>query len=373
MKTFQEEEPMSSFEPTEEQAMLIDAVRRYSSNDLRPAAHDAEEEREFAFDLLEKGWELGILQASIPEEYGGFGDHSAVTGVLAAEELGWGDVAGGLAVMAPAAYVIPILLGGTEEQKKTLINPVIEAEWKPYVAAFSEPQFDFYAGEMTTTAQLEGESYVLNGEKVRVPFADQAESFLVYANLDGKTQAFIVPPDAEGLQVGEREALLGIQALPTYPVRFENVTVPVEARLGGEEGFDPELTFASSNVAAAALGVGLSRGAYEYARDYAKEREAFGGPIAQKQSIAFMLAEMAIEIEAIRLIVWEAAWKLDEGQEDAAHAAYVALTGASDMSMMVTDRAVQILGGYGYIREYPVELWMRNGRGIPTFPGLVSV
>ena len=364
---------MSSFEPTEEQAMLIEAVKRFASNDLRPAAHDADEEREFASDLIEKGWELGILQASIPEEYDGFGEHSAVTGVLAAEELGWGDLAGGLAVMAPAAYVIPILLGGTDEQKKFLLTPVIEAEWKPYVAAFSEPRFDFYAGEMTTKAKLEGDRYIINGEKAMVPFADKAESFLVFANLDGKTQAFIVSPDADGLEVGVREALLGIQALPTYRVRFNNVALPLESRVGGEDGFDPGLVIASSNVAIAALAVGLSRGAYEYARDYAKEREAFGSPIAQKQSIAFMLAEMATEIEAIRLLVWEAAWKLDEGKEDAAHAAYIALSGASDMAMMVTDRAVQILGGYGYIREYPVELWMRNGRGIPTFPGLALV
>jgi acyl-CoA dehydrogenase len=364
---------MSSFEPTEEQAMLVDAVKRYATSDLRPAAHDADEERGFAFDLIEKGWELGVLQASIPEEYGGFGEHSAVTGVLAAEELGWGDLAGGLAVMVPAAYVIPILLGGTEEQKKTLIEPVIEAEWKPYVAAFSEPRFDFYAGEMTTTAELDGDGYVINGEKVMVPFADQAESLLVFANLDGETQAFIVPPDSQGLEVGEREALLGIQALPTYRLRFENVSVPLSARVGGEDGFNQDLVIASSNVAIAALAVGLSRGAFEYARDYAKEREAFGGPIAQKQSIAFMLAEMATEIESIRLLVWEAAWKLDEGKEDAAEAAYIALSGATDMAMMVTDRAVQILGGYGYIREYPVELWMRNGRGIPTFPGLALV
>jgi len=283
---------MSSFEPTEEQAMLVEAVKRFATNDLRPAAHDADEEREFASDLVEKGWELGILQASIPEEYGGFGEHSAVTGVLAAEELGWGDVAGGLAIMAPAAYVIPILLGGTDEQKKSLLLPVIEAEWKPYVAAFSEPCFDFYAGEMTTTAKLEGDRYILDGEKAMVPFAEKAESFLIFANLDGKTQAFIVAPDADGLEVGEIEALLGIQALPTYRVHLNNVVLPLESRVGGEEGFDPELVIASSNVAVAALAVGLSRGAYEYARDYAKEREAFGGPIAQKQSIAFTLAEM---------------------------------------------------------------------------------
>ncbi|OGO20771.1 MAG: acyl-CoA dehydrogenase [Chloroflexi bacterium RBG_16_48_8] len=364
---------MYSFEPSEEQAMLIDAVKRFATNDLKPVAHDADEEKELSFDLIEKGWELGVLQASIPEEYGGFGEHSAVTGVLAGEELAYGDLAGAMAVMAPGSYVLPLLLGGTEEQKKALLAPVIEAEWKPYVAAFIESRFDFYPGEMDTTAKPNGDSYILNGEKVMVPFADKAEAFLVFANLDGKTQAFIVPPNAEGIIVGDREGLLGIQALPTYRLKINEVKVPKDARVGVEDGFNPELVIASSNVAVAAMAIGVARAAYEYARDYAKERVAFGGPIAQKQSIAFMLAEMAMEIEAHRLLVWEAAWKLDEGKEDAPHAAFIALSGVSEMTMMVTDRAVQILGGYGYIREYPAELWMRNGRGIPTFPGLAFV
>jgi alkylation response protein AidB-like acyl-CoA dehydrogenase len=364
---------MYSFEPSEEQAMLMDAARRYATNDLRPIALDADEEKELSLDLVEKGWQLGILQASIPEEYGGFGEHSAVTGALAAEELAYGDLAAAMAVMVPGSYALPILLGGTEEQKNALLMPVIEAEWKPYIAALIEPTFDFYPGELETSAKREGDSYILNGEKVMVPFADSAESFLIFANLDGKTQAFIVPPDAEGLEVGDRQGLLGIQAFPTFRLKITEVKVPQDARVGEEDGFDPDVVIASSNVAVAALAVGVARAAYEYSLEYAKEREAFGGPIAQKQSIAFMLAEMAMEVEASRLLVWEAAWKLDKGKEDAAHAAYLALSGASEMTMMVTDRAVQILGGYGYIREYPVELWMRNGRGIPTFPGLAFV
>ncbi|NIM93848.1 MAG: acyl-CoA dehydrogenase [Anaerolineales bacterium] len=364
---------MYSFEPTEEQTMLIDAVKRYATNELRVAAHDADEERELPVDLIEKGWELGVLQASIPEEYGGFGEHSAVTGVLAAEEMGYGDLAGALAVMTPGAYALPILIGGTEDQKNTLLMPVIEAEWKPYVAAVVEPSFNFHPGEMATEATQEKDGYVINGEKIMVPFADNAESFLVFANLEGTTQAFVVPSDAEGFEVGEREEFLGIQALPTFKLTMKDVKVTENARIGGDDGGDIELIIASWNVSIAALAVGVARAAYEYSKDYAKEREAFGGPIAQKQSIAFMLAEMAIEIESIRLLVWEAAWKLDEGKEDAPKAAYLALIGASDMAMMVTDRAVQILGGYGYIREYPTELWMRNGRGIPTFPGLAMV
>ena len=363
---------MYSFKPSEEQSMLVDAVKRFAENDLRPIAHDADEERELPVDVIEKGWELGVLQASVPEQYGGFGERSAVTGVLAGEELSWGELAGAMAIMVPTMYVLPILIGGTEEQKKSLIPPVIEADWKPYVAAFVEPQFHFYAMDMNTTATKEDSEYILQGEKAMVPFADQAESYLIFARLDDQTQAFLVPPETEGLIIGERESLLGIQALPTFKLSLEDVHIPLEARLGGEEGFEIQPVIDAANVATAALAVGVSRAAYEYSRDYAKEREAFGGPIAQKQTIAFMLAEMAIEIESIRLMVWEAAWRIDSGKE-AAKAAYLAFMGASDMAMMVTDRAVQILGGYGYIREYPAERWMRNGRGIPTFAGMAMV
>lgn len=352
--------------------MLIDSVRRFAENELRPMAHDADENRELPAQLVEKGWQLGIVQASIPEQYGGFGERSAVTGVLAAEELAWGDLAAAIAIMTPGLYVLPILLGGTEKQKESLISTAIGSNWKPFVSAIIEPQFDFSPLKMQTTAIRTDQGYTLQGKKVMVPFAEKAESFLVFANLDETLQAFVISPENKGLKIGEREALLGIQALPTFELSLNAVSVPFEARIGGEDGFDAQNIISASNVAIAALGVGLSRAAYEFALDYAKEREAFGGPIAQKQSIAFMLAEMATEIEAIRLMVWEAAWMLDNSK-DAFQAAYLALTGASDMAMMVTDRAVQILGGHGYIRDYPVERWMRNGRGIPNFLGMAIV
>jgi alkylation response protein AidB-like acyl-CoA dehydrogenase len=175
------------------------------------------------------------------------------------------------------------------------------------------------------------------------------------------------------LEVGDRQPLLGVKALPLNQLSLNDVHIPKENRLGGSDGHDFNLILASSRIAIAALGVGLSRAAFEYARDYAKDREVFGVKVAQKQSIAFMLAEMATEIEAIRLLTWEAAWMLDEGKEDASKYAYLAHTGATNMAMMVTDRAVQILGGHGYIREHPVEMWMRSGRGIATFTGLAMI
>lgn len=363
---------MYAFEPDEEQRMLVEAVERYAENDLRPAARDADESGELPQEVIEKGWELGVLQASVPEQYGGFGEHSAVTGVLAAETMAWGDLAGALAVMTPATYALCILLAGTEEQKKSLISPVIDAEWKPSAAAFMEPRFDFNPQAMRTQAVKNGAGYTLTGVKSMVPYADRADKILTYANEDGLTSAFIVDSGAKGVSVGEREKLLGIHALPLYPVEYKEVELGADSKLGGEKGFAAEPVIAGMQVAIAAMAVGLSKAALDYALPYAKEREVWGVPIAQKQSIAFMLAEMAIEIESIRMLVWEAAWLLDAGR-DASKEAYLAFVGASDLAMMVTDRAVQVLGGHGYIREHPVEMWMRNGRGIPIFSGLAIV
>jgi acyl-CoA dehydrogenase len=361
---------MYSFEPTDEQKMLVETVNRYASGVLRKAAHDADENLELPTAVIKKGWELGILQASIPELYGGFGEYSAVTGVLAAEEMSWGDLAGTLAIMTPGLFVLPILLAGSEEQKQAHLPPVIEGDWLPYTAAMVEPDFDFDPNDFKTTARRKENTYILNGQKVFVPFAERAKKMIVYANLDGQAQGFIVPGNATGIKILERQKLLGIHALPVYSISLEDVIVPLENRLGGESGHSMVPILTSSRLAVAAMAVGLSKAALEYSRDYAKDREVFGVKVAQKQAIAFMIAEMATEVEAIRLLTWEAAWMFDKGMPEAEKQAYLAMIGAVDMAMMVTDRAVQILGGHGYIREHPVELWMRNGRGIATFTGL---
>lgn len=361
---------MYSFEPSDEQKLLIETARRYATEDLRKAAHEAEEKKEFPMPLINKGWELGVLHTSIPEAYGGFGERSALNGVLAVEEFAYGDLAGAFAVGTPGLFALPILLAGSEEQKKQYLPAVIAAEWKPYTAALIEPVFDFDPNDLKTVAVSEGDDYVLSGEKTFVPFAAQAEEMLVFAKLGDETKGFIVPKGAAGLQVQEeREKWMGLNALPFHTVKLEGVKVPRANLLPGD--FAPILD--ASRVAVAAMAVGVARAAFEYSRDYAKEREVFGVKVAQKQAIAFMLAEMATEIEAIRLLVWEAAWAIDNNKEDAGQKAYLALSGATDMVMMVTDRAVQIMGGHGYIRDHPVELWMRNGRGFATFTGLAMV
>ena len=225
---------------------------------------------------------------------------------------------------------------------------------------------------MKTVATASNGSYVLNGAKCNVPYAAEAEWMIAYASLDGKTEGFLVKKGTAGVTVKEREQNMGIKALPLYSVDFQQCVVPRSQRLGGDGGADFTLLLNCSRLALAAMAVGVARGAYEYALEYAKNRKAFGEAIAQRQSIAFMLAEMFMDIEAARLMIWETAWLLDE-KRDATRAACLAKNFADDMSLMVTDRAVQVLGGHGYIRDYPVEMWLRNARGFAVMEGIAIV
>ncbi|MFL5804985.1 MAG: acyl-CoA dehydrogenase family protein [Roseiflexaceae bacterium] len=364
---------MISFTPTDEQQLIIETVRRYAAERLRPAAHDADESRTTPPDLIGKGWDLGLLPSAIPEQYGGFGEsHSALTGALAAEELAYGDLSMALHLLAPNLFGIPLLHCGTEEQKQRWLPRLTDATFAPYTAALIEPRWDFDPLALQTSAEKEINGYVLNGHKAYVPLAAEAEAMLVYAREGGATQAFIVEKGAGGLTVLEREKHMGLRALPTYEVKLEDVRVSRAARLGGEAGADAMLLLNYSRVALTALAVGVARGAYEYARDYARQREAFGRPIAQFQAVAFMLAEMAIEVEATRAMAWEAAWTLDQGK-DATQAAALAKHYAHEAALFVTDRAVQVLGGHGYIREHPVERWLREARGFAATLGLAMI
>ena len=364
---------MISFTPNDEQQLIIETVRRYAAERVRPAAHDADETGETPKEIVETGWELGLLPSALPEEFGGFGDeHSAVAGALAAEELGYGDLSIALYLLAPNLFGLPILHCGTDEQKKRWLPELTDATFVPATAALIEPRWDFDPRALHTTAEREQVYYVLNGHKAYVPLAAEAQAILVYAREGGATQAFIVERGANGLTVLEREQHMGIRALPTYEVKLEDVRVSRAARLGGENGCDAGLLLNYARVALASLAAGVARGAYEYARDYAKQREAFGKPIAQFQAVAFMLAEMAIEVEASRAIAWEAAWTLDQGK-DATQAAALAKHYADEAALFVTDRAVQVLGGHGYIREHPVERWLRDARGFAATLGLAMI
>ncbi len=361
---------MLDFTLDEEQRMLVDAIHRYAEERIRKIFRDAEEAGEIPAEIVQAGWDVGILPAAIPEQYGGFGDqYSAVTGSLAAEELAWGDLAVALNVLVPGAVAIPVLLGGTDAQKESYLPLFCDVTIPKLAAALIEPRIQFDPRDLETTAVRDGGEFVLNGTKCVVPLANSAETFLVYANENGQTQGYFVPANAAGLAVGERDKLMGLGALPTFALTLSDCRVPAENRLGGDGGVDFGLILNHSRVTMAAAAVGVARAGAEYAREYAKQRVQFGEPIAHRQSIAFMLAEMAIDVEAARVMVWEAAWLLDQGRE-ATREVTVMKHFVDDMVVRVADQALQTLGGYGYIREYPVELWLRNARGFASLEGL---
>ena len=364
---------MISFSPTEEQQMIVGMAKQFANDEMRKIYRQCDEDCTIPDGVVDTAWKMGLTSASIPEAYGGpGGEHSAITGSLLAEELAWGDLSMALHILCPALFAYPILEMGSETQKKKYLPLFCGDRYKAVTAALIEPRFGFDPCSLSATAQLKGSEYLLNGEKCYVPLAAGADLFLVYAAENGNTQGFVIEKGANGLDIGEREKNMGIRALATYELSLRDCRIPRENRLGGEKGCDFGRIMNCSRVALSAMAVGVAKAAMEYSRDYAKERVAFGEPIASRQAIAFMLAEMAIEIDATRLMTWEAAWKLDR-KEEATREASLVKGYADDMVTMATDRAVQILGGHGYVREHPVELWLRNGRGFVTFDGMAIV
>jgi acyl-CoA dehydrogenase len=361
---------MVSLTPTEDQQLLIDTISRYATTDIRKTAHEHDEKSEPDLDTIRKGWQIGLIAASIPETIGGFGEMSAVTSVLASEELAFGELSTALHIMTPALFAYPLVLYGTENQQAQYIEMFLDEDVAPATSAHLEPGIGFDPYNLKTIATVNDNTVTLNGTKAYVPLAESAEVMLVYAkdSESGDVSAYIVDKSAEGVTIEKREMLLGIRALPTYRVNFNNVMVSTDAKIA----VDYEVILNRMRLGLATMAVGVARASHEYALDYAKGREQFGRAIAQNQSIAFMLAEGHIDIDAARLMVWEAAWKIDNDQ-DATRESVLAKQFADKMVLQVTDSGVQTLGGYGFIREYPAERWLRNGRGFPTFDGLTII
>jgi len=357
---------MINFEPTEDQQLMRDSVAQFASEMVRPASRDADESGAIPEALVQQAWDLGLVQSSIPEEFGGFGgDHSAVTSALVCEELGYGDLSMALHFLAPRLVTYPVMLLGSDEQKKEVLSAYTGDKFTGGTAALMEPSMSFDVNDLKVTAQRQNGHFVLDGAKCYVPLGNEARHMVVYARAEDGTAAFLVAPDSPGVSIVEREKIMGLKGLATYEMSFSGCRVPAAARLAG----DLAPVFNRSRVALASMAVGVARAAFEYARDYAKDRRAFGMAIAQKQAIAFMLADMAIEIDSARLLTWEAAWKIDRG-EDATREACIAKNYAAEMALKVTDNAVQVLGGHGYIRDHMVELWLRNARGFGIVEGL---
>jgi alkylation response protein AidB-like acyl-CoA dehydrogenase len=358
---------MISFEPSEEQQLVRDTVASFAQEQIRPAARAADEAGEIPESLVQQAWELGLVQNAIPEAYGGYGDQRlAITSALVCEELGWADLSIALHILAPRLAAYPVIELGSEALCQAVLPAYAGDRFAAGTAAVMEPSLHFDLGALATRAVRRNGEVVLTGTKCLVPLAAEAQHVLVYARgEDDGLGIYVVPRGTPGLSVVEREQHMGLKALATYEIRLEGCAVPAAHALTGAVA--PLLNRA--RIAHAALAVGVARAAFEYARDYAKERRAFGLAIGQKQAIAFMLAEMAIEIDATRLLTWEAAWRLDRG-EDATREACLARNYAATTALKVTDNAVQVLGGHGYVRDHLVELFLRNGRGFAVFDGL---
>lgn len=369
---------MISFELTQEQELIRDTVRKFASTELREAARACDEDSCLPDDMLQRAWELGLVVGAIPEQSGGAGmDRSPVTNAIVAEELGSGDVPLAVAALAPLLFVNPILDFGTAEQQQELLP--FFAGTSPHLAslALHESRFGFDATKLQTVAEPVTGGFQISGRKRFVPFGDRASHFLVLARGVGEhlqdLEAFIIPRDVKGLTVAtETEKTLGMQALPSTMLEFKQVMVPAQSRLGEERGIDGIRLLNLCRMGSAALAVGISRTVLEFSISYAKDRLAFGKPIAQKQAIAFKLAEMEIEVNSMRNMVWKAASQLEQ-KVDASRMATLTQSYVSRKSMGIADDGIQVLGGHGFIRDYPMEMWYRNTRALSIFEGLIAL
>jgi alkylation response protein AidB-like acyl-CoA dehydrogenase len=364
-----------SFAPTEEQEIARDAMRDFARDVVRPAARDCDEAARVSDDLLEQFWQLGLTSTQIPAEYGGAGEeNSPLLNALIVEELAHGDAALAMAALQPSLFVKPIVEQGTEAQKKKYLPPFAGERFCGASLAWIEPGPVFDPRELRTEAAQRKGGWVLNGVKRFVPLADRARHFLVVARLAGSQEigAFIVERGASGVSLAGPERNLGLRALGTHTLRLDGVEVAGEDRLGGDAGLDVARLVNLTRAALGAVMVGLSRAVLEYALPYAKDRVAFGEPIAQKQAIAFMLSDMRVETDSARLLVWKAAAELERGA-DATRAAQFARSYAAEQSMKIADNGVQVLGGHGFIRDHPAEMWYRNARTLGVLEGVAMI
>ncbi len=356
---------MFDLRPDDEQQLIIDTVRQFASEQLRPRAREVDESGKLPPDLLDQAHELGLVANALPAALGGGGERSALTSVLVAEELAWGDLALAIAILSPSLTALPLLDSGTDAQRGAHLPALVGTSFTPGALALLEPRFDADPLRPRTRALRDGDGWVLEGRKCLVPWIEGLQLVLVSADVDGRAELLALQPGAPGLGV-EPARYMGLRGLPLVELSLDGVRVAADARLGGDAGCELADVVARGQVGAAALACGAARAAFELSRDYARERETFGAPIATRQSIAFMIADMATEIDGLRLLVWEAAWRLDRGL-DARRQAALAFSQARRVGLQVADGAVQVYGGHGYVREYLPELLLRNLSGLGSF------
>lgn len=363
-----------NFQLTEEQEMLRKMIRDFAETQVAPSAAERDEEERFDRAIFEQMAELGLTGIPWPEEYGGAGA-DYLSYVIAVEELSRVDASIGVTLSAHVSLASwPIYKFGTEEQKQKFLRPLAEGK-KMGAYCLTEAGSGSDSAGMRATAVRDGDHYVLNGSKIFITNAGEAEIYIVFAVTDPELKhkgitAFIVEKGMEGFTMGKKEKKLGIRSSPTLAVNFEDVRVPVENRLGEEgQGFKiAMMTLDGGRNGIAAQALGIAQGAFEHALGYAKERNQFGKPIASLQAIQFKLADMATKIEAARLLTYQAAWLEDSGLPYG-KASAISKVFAGDIAMEVTTEAVQVFGGYGYTREYPVERFMRDAKITQIYEG----
>src|SRR5271166_3740379 len=364
--------------PDDDQKLIVETVEEFAEEILRPAAHDADEATTYPPDLVAKAAELGITAVNVPEDFDGIAEHrSSVTNVLVAEALAYGDMGLALPILAPAGVAAALTHWGSADQQATYLNEFAGENVPQACLAIAEPQPLFDPTALKTTAVRTPSGYRLDGVKSLVPAAANAELFIVGAQLDGKPALFIVESSSNGVTV-KPDPSMGIRAAALGQVELSGVSIPLSARLGEPEAADAQYDEAYSEAIAlsrlgwAALAVGTSHAVLDYVVPYVKEREAFGEPIARRQAVAFMCANIAIELDGLRLITWRGAARAEQGLTFTREAALAKRLGA-DKGMQIGLDGVQLLGGHGYTKEHPVERWYRDLRAIGVAEGVVVI
>ncbi|WP_306007492.1 acyl-CoA dehydrogenase AcdA [Bacillus sp. MMSF_3353] len=366
------------FKLSEEHEMIRKMVRDFAKNEVAPTAAERDEEERFDRALFDQMAELGLTGIPWPEEYGGIGsDYLAY--VIAIEELSRVCASTGVTLSAHTSLAgWPIFKFGTEEQKQKFLRPMAEGA-KIGAYGLTEPSSGSDAGAMRTTAKRDGDHYILNGSKIFITNGGIADIYVVFALTDPEskqrgTSAFIVESDTPGFSVGKKESKLGIRSSPTTEIMFEDCRIPVENLLGEEgQGFKVAMqTLDGGRNGIAAQAVGIAQGALDASVEYARERHQFGKPIAAQQGIGFKLADMATDVEAARLLTYQAAWLESEGLPYGKESA-MSKVFAGDTAMKVTTEAVQVFGGYGYTKDYPVERYMRDAKITQIYEGTQEI
>src|SRR6201993_1191110 len=360
--------------PDEDQKLIIETVSEFAEEVLRPAARDADAAAGYPADLISRAAELGVTAINIPEDFDGIAAHrSTVTKALVAEALAYGDMGLALPILAPGGVATTLTNWGSADQQATYLKEFAGDNVPQACVAIAEPQALFDPTRLKTIAVRTPSGYRLDGVKSLVPAAADAELFIVGAQLNGKPALFIVESSAEGLTV-KADPSMGIRAAALGQVELSGVSVPLNARLGEDEATDTDYSeaIALSRLGWAALAVGTSHAVLDYVIPYVKERQAFGEPIAHRQAVAFMCANIAIELDGLRLITWRGAARAEQGLPFTREAALAKRLGA-DKGMQIGLDGVQLLGGHGYTKEHPVERWYRDLRAIGVAEGVVVI